>query len=123
MAIAAANHMGLCTATEADTRNNDGGATPAKILEPATPASYPMKEGEVVAPALIKNRGNDAKADRELANLHLAELAQHANEPLKASPELVEKIAAQPIPKRAPSPDEFPRLSPDAQALVARQRR
>jgi len=24
MAIAAANHMGLCTATEADTRNNDG---------------------------------------------------------------------------------------------------
>src|SRR5215831_9469023 len=57
MAIAAANHMGLCTATEADTRNNDGGATPAKILEPATPASYPMKEGEVVAPALIKNRG------------------------------------------------------------------
>jgi hypothetical protein len=30
MAIAAANHMGLCTATEADTRNNDGGATPGK---------------------------------------------------------------------------------------------
>jgi len=24
MAIAAANHLGLCTATEADTRNNDG---------------------------------------------------------------------------------------------------
>jgi len=77
-----------------------------------------------MCPALVKNRGNDAKADRELANLHLAELAQHANEPLKASPELVENVSQWPIPDRAPSPDEpFPRLSTEAQTLVARHRR
>jgi hypothetical protein len=77
-----------------------------------------------MAPALVKNRGNDAKADRELASQCLAELAQRANEPMTASPELVDKVATWPIGDRAPSPDEsFPRLSTEAQTLVARQRR
>ena len=100
------------------------------IHKTENPAAPPEREerrkgaAQVMAPALVKNRGNDTTTDRNLAEVHLTELAQRANEPMTASPELVEKVGQWPIGDRASLPDEpFPRLSTEAQTLVARQRR
>jgi hypothetical protein len=45
-------------------------------IPPAPQQASEKGAAQVMCPALVKNRGNDAKPDRELANQYMAELAQ-----------------------------------------------